>query len=174
MLEVEAPVFSDNRGFFTEIHSQRNWAACGFKEEFRQDNLSKSRKGTLRGLHYQLEPHGMGKFIRVLSGAVYDVAVDLREGSPTFGKSIGRTLSAENGLGLWIPAGLAHGFLALEDDTLAFYKCSNVWMPESERTLFYNDPAVGIAWPSEPTTITEKDAKAPLLKDVDRNFTYQP
>ncbi len=172
ILEIRPKLFSDERGFFTETYNQDVWEAEGFSETFRQDCLSLSCKGTLRGMHYQLDPHGMGKLVRVLRGAVYDVGVDVRKGSPTFGKWIGRELSEENGLALWIPVGFAHGFVALADDTLVYYKCSATHAPDAERSLSYKDPAVGIEWPLQPTVITDKDEHAPLLKDADYNFVY--
>ena len=172
VLVAETGIFRDHRGFFTETYSRKVWEDAGFKESFVQDNLSMSAKGTLRGMHYQLNPHGMGKLVRAVSGSVFDAAVDLREGSPTFGKWVGRTLSAENGLALWVPIGFAHGFVALEDDTLVSYKCTGMHTPEAERSLLYDDPDVRIAWPLEPTIISTKDAAAPSLKDAEYNFTF--
>ena len=170
VLVVRTAVFRDDRGFFTETYSQPKWHEAGYKEEFVQDNLSLSSRGTLRGMHYQIEPHAMGKLIRTIRGAVYDVAVDLRKNSPTFSKWVGYTLSAENGLALWIPPGFAHGFLALEDNTTVYYKCTNVYTPQAERALAYNDPTVGIEWPIEPLHISEKDAAAPYLNQAEFNF----
>ncbi|MBN2311018.1 MAG: dTDP-4-dehydrorhamnose 3,5-epimerase [Candidatus Hydrogenedentes bacterium] len=172
VLIVECGVFRDERGFFSETYNQDIWHAAGFTRPFVQDNLSLSVKGTLRGLHYQILPHGMGKLVRAVTGAVFDVAVDLRRGSPTFGRWIGQTLSAENGLALWVPEGFAHGFVALEDDTYVYYKCTGTHAPEAERALRYNDPDVGVDWPTAPTVISDKDAAAPLLGEVETNFTY--
>lgn len=172
-LEVKTGQFVDDRGFFTETYSLPVWTAAGFEEIFVQDNLSKSSKGTLRGMHYQLSARGIGKLVRVVSGAIFDVAVDLRKGSPSFGKWVGRTLSAENGLSLWVPVGFAHGFVALEDDTLVWYKCTGAHAPEAERSLRYNDPSVAVEWPLEPTTISQKDADAPLLADAEYDFVYE-
>lgn len=174
VLEIEVKVFSDHRGSFTETYNYDTWRAKGFEESFVQDNLSRSCKGVLRGMHYQIEPRPMGKLVRALQGAVFDVAVDLRQGSPTFGKWVGRELSAENNLMLWIPAGFAHGFVALEDDTLVYYKCNGTYAPEAERALNYADPEVGIDWPIEPTVISEKDAAAPGLQKSEHNFSYAP
>jgi dTDP-4-dehydrorhamnose 3,5-epimerase len=171
VLEVSGPIFEDDRGFFCEIHNQRAWAEAGFEHRFVQDNMSMSRRGTLRGMHYQIDPHAMGKYICVLRGSIFDVAVDLRRGADTFGQWVGRTLSGANHVGMWIPAGFAHGFVALEDETLVYYKCTNTYHPASERSVAYNDPAIGIEWPIPPTVITPKDAQAPLLKDADYNFT---
>lgn len=174
VLIVETRFFKDERGFFTETYSKKNWSAEGFEENFLQDNMSLSSKGTLRGMHYQIEPHGMGKLIRAVSGSIYDVAVDLREGSPTFGKWVGRTLSAENGLGMWVPVGFAHGFLALEESTLIYYKCTNTYAPESERSIHYADPAIAIEWPMQPTSLSPKDEVAPPLAEAEYNFRYAP
>lgn len=172
IFEVSGRAFKDERGYFTEIFADRAWADAGFVEVFVQDNLSVSSKGTLRGMHYQIEPHGQGKFVRVLNGSVYDVAVDLRRGSPTFGKWVGRTLSAENLVGLWVPVGFAHGFIALEDDSLVLYKCTSLYEPASERSLAYNDSDVGIDWPMAPAIISEKDAAAPKLVEAEYNFQF--
>ena len=172
VLEIESPVFRDDRGYFTEVHNAGAWAEAGFDHTFVQDNMSVSAKGTLRGLHYQVNPDGQGKLVRALRGSVFDVAVDIREGSPTFGKWVGRTLSEDNGLALWVPVGFAHGFLVLEDNTQILYKCTHFYTPEAERTIVYNDPAIGIEWPFEPTELKERDAEAPGLHEAERNFTY--
>ena len=172
VLVAETGISRDRRGFFTETYSEKVWEEAGFKETFVQDNLSMSAKGVLRGMHYQVNPHGMGKLVRAVAGSVFDVAVDLRRGSPTFAKWVGRTLSGENGLALWVPVGFAHGFVALEDDTLVSYKCTCMHTPEAERSLSYKDPEVGIKWPLEPTIISDKDRKAPGLKDAEYYFTF--
>jgi len=172
VLVVKTGQFDDDRGFFTETYSAPVWKAGGFEEIFVQDNLSRSRKGTLRGMHYQLSARGMGKLVRVVHGAIFDVAVDLRRGSPTFGKWVGRKLSAENGLSLWVPVGFAHGFVALEDETLVWYKCTDSHAPEAERSLNYNDPTVAVRWPLVPTIISPKDEQAPLLADAEYDFVH--
>jgi dTDP-4-dehydrorhamnose 3,5-epimerase len=172
VLELEVAIARDDRGYFTEIHSEVEFAKAGLKLAFRQDNVSLSARGTLRGMHYQLEPHGMGKLVRALRGAIFDVAVDLRQGSPTFGKWVGRELTASNGRALWVPVGFAHGFLALEDETLVLYKCTNVHTPEAERSLSYRDAAVAVKWPVEPTRISPKDLDAPALAKAEHNFVY--
>ena len=169
---VESPVFGDKRGYFTEIFVAHTFAEAGLPSVFVQDNLSKSSKGTLRGLHYQIEPHAQGKLVYALAGSVFDVAVDLRRGSPTFGKCVGQELRGGSGIALWIPAGFAHGFIALEDDSLLFYKCNGPWARSAERSLAYNDPAIGIEWPIAPTTISPKDAGAPTLDKAEYNFHY--
>ena len=173
VLEVRTGLFEDDRGFFTETYSEPVWQAEGFDEVFVQDNLSRSRKGTLRGMHYQLASAGMGKLVRVVQGAVFDVAVDLRKGSPSFGRWVGRTLSGDNGLALWVPAGFAHGFAALEDDTFVWYKCTGSHAPEAERSLNYADPQVAIEWPIEPTIISKKDADAPMLGSAETDFVHE-
>jgi dTDP-4-dehydrorhamnose 3,5-epimerase len=173
LLIVKTGVFHDDRGFFSESYSRPMWAEAGFTETFVQDNLSRSRKGTLRGMHYQIEPDGMGKLVRCVQGSVYDVAVDLRKGSPTYGKWHGLELSGDNHLSFWVPAGFAHGFVALEDNTLVHYKCTTYHAPARERALNYACPKVGIHWPMTPTVITQKDADAPELDQVDTNFVWQ-
>ncbi len=172
VLEVRTGLFEDDRGFFTETYSLPMWKAGGFSGVFVQDNLSRSAKGTLRGMHYQLSSHGMGKLVRVVQGAVFDVAVDLRKGSPSFGKWVGRTLTGDDSMSLWIPEGFAHGFVALEEDTLVWYKCTGAHAPDAERSLHYADPKVAIDWPHEPSIISQKDADAPMLADAEYDFVY--
>lgn len=170
--EVHAGVFEDDRGMFMEAYNAATWSQAGFPGVFVQDNVSVSKAGTLRGLHYQIEPHGMGKLIRAMRGAILDVAVDIRTGSPTFGKWVARKLTAANKLALWVPSGFAHGFIALEDDTMVWYKCTSTHAPESERSIRYNDPAIGIDWGMEPSFISGKDAIAPLMAEAEYNFAY--
>ena len=170
VLIVETGFFHDERGFFTETYSERVWREQGFTETFLQDSMSLSARGTLRGMHYQLAPHGMGKLVRALTGSIFDVAVDLRKGSPSFGQWYGRELSGANGLALWIPVGFAHGFVALEDNTLVHYKCTTTHAPESERSLSYRCPRVNVAWPMEPSIVSKKDAEAPGLDEAEYNF----
>jgi len=170
VLIVKTGVFKDDRGYFSESYSKRMWAEAGFEEDFVQDNLSCSKKGTLRGLHYQILPEGMGKLVRCVRGAIFDVAVDLRAASPTFGKWVGRELTGENHLSLWVPVGFAHGFVALEEDSIVHYKCSGHHAPDCERSLNYADPDVGIEWPLSPTIISQKDQDAPMLEQAEYNF----
>ncbi|MFA7692300.1 MAG: dTDP-4-dehydrorhamnose 3,5-epimerase [Candidatus Hydrogenedentes bacterium] len=172
VLEIYTPAFSDERGFFSETYNQTAWEQSGFSQSFLQDNLSMSCKGALRGMHYQLNPYGMGKLIRVLTGAVYDVAVDLRKGSPTFGQWMARTLDDATPMWLWIPAGFAHGFLALQDQTRVYYKCTQRYNRESERAIRYNDPDLDILWPAAAAVISKKDSQAPLFKDAEYNFSF--
>lgn len=169
---VETGLARDDRGFFSEIYSEPMYAEADFRERFVQDNVSKSARGVLRGLHYQLDPYGMGKLVMPLRGAIFDVAVDLRRGSPTFGQWYGRTLEAEGREALWVPVGFAHGFLSLAGDTLVLYKCSGVHTPEAERSLHFADPQVNIEWPEDPRIVSEKDQAAPSLDEAEYNFTY--
>ena len=143
-------------------------------EQFVQDNMSSSVKGTLRGLHYQLEPYGQGKLVRVFKGAVFDVAVDIRRNSPTFGQWVGVELTAENKLSLWIPAGFAHGFCVLSDIAEFTYKCTSVYTPSAERGIIWNDPEINVAWPvdGELVILSEKDKGNPFLRDADINYYY--
>jgi dTDP-4-dehydrorhamnose 3,5-epimerase len=161
----EPRIFTDDRGTFFESFNDRAFRdVTGFTGTFVQDNHSTSRKGVLRGLHYQLAPHAQGKLVRVVGGAAYDVAVDIRRGSPTFGKWAGLELSAANRRQLWIPPGFAHGFLALEDDTQFLYKTTDFWHAQSERSLRWDDPAIAITWPLTAQPIqSQKDAVAPVL-----------
>ncbi|MFO0829777.1 MAG: dTDP-4-dehydrorhamnose 3,5-epimerase [Phycisphaerales bacterium] len=156
---LEPNVFGDARGFFVETWSRRAFDAIGLPLEFVQDNWSRSRRGILRGLHYQLR-HPQGKLVRVTQGEVFDVAVDLRRSSPTFGKWVGATLSAENFRAMYVPPGFAHGFLVTSESADFQYKCTDVYAPEWERTIAWNDPTLAIPWPlapgSEPT-LSEKD-----------------
>jgi len=155
---IEPRVFGDERGFFFESWNRRTLAAAGLDADFVQDNHSRSGRGVLRGLHYQIE-HAQGKFVRVVSGEVFDVAVDLRRCSPTFGHWVGAVLSAQNKHALWVPPGFAHGFVVVSETADFLYKTTDYWYPAHERTLLWNDPALGIAWPLAGTpTIAAKDA----------------
>jgi dTDP-4-dehydrorhamnose 3,5-epimerase len=164
---IEPRVFGDERGFFFESWNARAFAAAGLPATFVQDNHSRSARGVLRGLHYQLE-HAQGKLVRVTAGEVYDVVVDLRRNSPTFGRSFGLILSAANWRMLWVPPGFAHGFLALSEYAEFLYKTTDYWYPEHERTLLWNDPALGIDWPlSGAPILTAKDAAGTPLAAAD-------
>ncbi|MET1115351.1 MAG: dTDP-4-dehydrorhamnose 3,5-epimerase [Comamonas sp.] len=158
----EPRVFGDARGFFFESFNQKLFdAATGGKYEFVQDNHSRSSKGVLRGLHYQLPPHAQGKLVRVVQGAVFDVAVDVRRSSPTFGQWVGAELSAENHKQLWVPPGFAHGFVVLSDTADFLYKTTNYYAPEHERCIAWNDPQLAIEWPlSIEPSLSGKDALA--------------
>jgi dTDP-4-dehydrorhamnose 3,5-epimerase len=158
VLVVEPRVFADDRGFFFESWNARTLADAGIDATFVQDNHSHSRRGVVRGLHYQIE-HAQGKLLRVVAGEVYDVVVDLRKSSPTFGRSFGVALSAQNWKMLWVPPGLAHGFLAVSNSVDFLYKTTDYWFPQHERTLLWNDRALGIAWPDVgPPILAAKDA----------------
>ena len=161
VLIFEPKVFGDERGFFFESFNQKVFEeAVGRKVEFVQDNHSKSGKGVLRGLHYQLEPYAQGKLVRCVDGEVFDVAVDIRKSSPTFGKWVGVNLSAENKRQLWIPEGFAHGFLVLSETAEFVYKTTNYYYSESDRGIIWNDPMLKIQWPLEVEPIlSEKDQK---------------
>jgi dTDP-4-dehydrorhamnose 3,5-epimerase len=166
VLILEPKVFGDERGFFLESYNKRSFReATGIEAEFVQDNHSSSRRGVLRGLHYQIR-QAQGKLVRVISGEVFDVAVDLRRGSPSFGKSASFTLDAAGKRMAWIPAGFAHGFLVLSDEAQFLYKATDYYAPQHERTLLWNDPALGIRWPlqGEPL-LAEKDRRGvPLAR----------
>ena len=167
LLIIEPRVFGDARGFFMETWNAGAFAGVGLDLAFVQDNHSRSQKGVLRGLHFQ-NPSPQGKLVRVTNGAVFDVAVDLRASSPTFGKWVGVELSAQNKRMFWVPEGFAHGFLTLEDDTDFLYKCTAPYAPQSEHTLAWDDPAVGIEWPVAglDPIISDKDTRGLCLADV--------
>lgn len=169
VLIFEPKVFGDDRGFFFESFSQKVFEeAVGRKVEFVQDNHSKSSKGVLRGLHYQLEPHAQGKLVRCVVGEVFDVAVDIRKSSPTFGKWVGVNLSAENKRQLWIPEGFAHGFLVLSDTAEFVYKTTNYYHPQSDRGVIWNDKDIGIKWPKfSEIILSGKDKLHPTLNDAE-------
>lgn len=170
VLVLEPNVFGDERGFFMESYNRRAFnAAIGHEVEFVQDNHSRSAQGVLRGLHYQLPPHAQGKLVRVTSGRVFDVAVDVRRSSPRFGQWTGVELTGENRQQLWIPPGFAHGFLVLSDCADFLYKTTAYYSPERERAVRWNDPAIGIAWPSAGTApvLSAKDSVAPLLANTE-------
>ncbi len=169
VLLIEPKVFGDDRGFFFESFNQQAFnEATGLDADFVQDNHSKSAKNVLRGLHYQLPPKAQGKLVRVVAGEVFDVAVDIRKGSPSFGQWVGKVLSAENKLQMWVPAGLAHGFLVLSSSAEFLYKTTDYYSPEHERSIAWNDPALAIDWPLIETSaiLSPKDAAAPLLADA--------
>ncbi|ENK3380155.1 dTDP-4-dehydrorhamnose 3,5-epimerase [Escherichia albertii] len=161
VLIFEPKVFGDERGFFFESFNQKVFEeAVGRKVKFVQDNHSKSSKGVLRGLHYQLEPYAQGKLVRCVVGEVFDVVVDIRKSSPTFGRWIEVILSAENKKQLWVPEGFAHGFLTLQDNTEIIYKTTSYYSPNHERSIIWNDKELSIRWPNEPNIISQKDSVA--------------
>ncbi len=168
VLVVEPDVFGDHRGFFFESFNQRDWKEqTGLDTEFVQDNHSRSIKGVLRGLHYQIQ-QPQGKLVRVVVGEVFDVAVDLRRSSATFGQWVGMVLSAENKKQFWVPAGFGHGFMVLSAEAEFLYRTTDYWAPEYERSIIWNDPTIGITWPDSCAPIlSEKDKKAVTLADAE-------
>ena len=166
---IEPRVFEDSRGFFMESWEARKFGAAGIRASFVQDNHSASRQWVLRGLHYQMR-RPQGKLVRVLDGTVFDVAVDIRRSSPTFGKWVGQHLSSANRLMMWIPPGFAHGFLALSERAEFLYKCTEFYDPDDERTLLWNDPQIGIEWPLAPgiePLLSAKDLAGSELSDAE-------
>jgi dTDP-4-dehydrorhamnose 3,5-epimerase len=168
---IEPQVFADSRGFFMELWNELRYNEAGLKAPFVQDNLSRSRRGTLRGLHFQ-NPRAQGKLVSVLEGEVFDVAVDLRRSSPTFGRWHGLRLSSQNRLQFFVPPGLAHGFQVLSETALFTYKCTEFYSPKDEWTLRWNDPDLDVKWPIETPMLSEKDRQGLLLRQLpeDRLF----
>lgn len=167
VLLVKPTLFGDSRGFFMEVYHQQKFAECGLPQPFVQDNLSRSQQGVLRGLHYQLN-NPQGKLVTVMTGEIFDVAVDVRRSSPTFGQWVGQILSDQNRFALYIPPGFAHGFSVLSPVADVFYKCTDFYDPGSERTLLWNDPAIGIDWSLTVAPIlSEKDQKGLCLTHVE-------
>lgn len=171
VLVIEPDVFGDDRGWFSESYNKKKLSDLGLNIDFVQDNHSmSSQKGTLRGLHFQNNPHAQSKLIRCTKGAVLDVAVDLRKDSPTYKQWISIELTAENKKQFFIPKGFAHGFLTLTDDVEFQYKVDDYYNKESDRSIRFDDPEIGVDWGMEKPTLSEKDKSAPLLKDSDVNF----
>lgn len=172
LLIIEPRIFTDERGYFYESYNQKAYNEAGIKSVFVQDNESKSTKGTIRGLHYQLNPYSQSKLVQVNEGVVFDVAVDLRKDSPTFGQWFGVELSAENKRQFFIPKGFAHGFSVLSETAVFSYKCDNFYQPDAEKGIIYNDPALNIDWkiPNTDVLISPKDKIHPLFKDAEINF----
>ena len=170
LLIIEPKVFKDERGYFFESFKKNIFENYGIKLNFVQDNISKSKKGTIRGLHYQIGENAQGKLCQVIAGRVIDVAVDIRFNSPTFGKHFSIELSEENHLQLFIPPGFAHGFSVLSDEAIFSYKCTAYYSKEDERSILYNDPDLNIDWQIENPVVSEKDLKAKLFKNIDRDF----
>ena len=166
---LKPKVFQDARGYFIETYSEHRYQACGIDCHFVQDNESMSMRGVLRGLHYQVAPHAQAKLIRVVRGAVLDVAVDIRKGSPTFGKYVMEELSEQNKQQISIPHGFAHGFLVLEDNTILSYKCDAFYNTQYERGIRWDDPQIAIPWPKldVPFMLSDKDQKQPFLADIE-------
>jgi dTDP-4-dehydrorhamnose 3,5-epimerase len=168
--------FDDDRGFFMETYKKSDFVKAGIASEFGQDSFSLSRKGVIRGLHYQLEPMAQGKLLRALSGAIFEVAVDIRKGSPTFGKWTGALLSTEESSVMWIPPGFAAGMVTLEDRSQLAYKTTAEYSKPHERGILWNDPEIGIKWPGGFTKpiVSEKDQLHPRLRNAEINFVYDP
>jgi dTDP-4-dehydrorhamnose 3,5-epimerase len=165
VLIIEPVVFKDSRGFFMETYHQKRYEESGINPFFVQDNISFSVRGTLRGLHYQ-HPHAQAKVVQVIAGEIFDVAVDMRRGSPNFGQWTGVRLSGENKRQIYIPEGFAHGFCVLSETAIFTYKCSDFYTPDCERGIFWSDPALGIDWPVKDPLISPKDSQFTSLKDV--------
>lgn len=173
---IEPKVFGDHRGWFFESFRLDEFAAHGFDRVFVQDNMSSSTRNVVRGLHYQLDPHAQGKLVRVVRGEVFDVAVDIRIGSPTFGAWVGCTLSASNKQSMYVPPGFAHGFCVLSDIAEFHYRCTAYYSPSHERGILWNDPAIGIQWPvkAADAILSGKDAACPPLAQAENNFVWKP
>jgi dTDP-4-dehydrorhamnose 3,5-epimerase len=169
---VEAKAFPDARGFFAETYKASEFEAHGIPHRFVQDNLSHSVRGVLRGLHYQKDPAAQGKLVLAVRGEIFDVAVDLRRGSPTYGRWVAEVLSGENHRMLWVPPGFAHGFLVLSDEADVLYKVTAEYAPELDRGIRWDDPTIGVAWPIRTPILSPKDAAAPLLAEADCDFVY--
>jgi dTDP-4-dehydrorhamnose 3,5-epimerase len=170
---VRPRVFDDGRGYFLELYKHSDFAAAGIREHLVQDNYSKSAKGVLRGLHYQKDPKAQGKLVMCLQGGIYDVAVDIRRGSPHYGKWTGVELTAENRLMLYVPPGFAHGFQVLTDAAEVLYKCTGEYSPSDDRGIIWSDDEIGIAWPLSDPLLSAKDKLHPLLRDADNNFRWR-
>jgi dTDP-4-dehydrorhamnose 3,5-epimerase len=171
---IEYEKFNDPRGFFMETYRKNDFAEHGIKLPFVQDNYSRSGRGVLRGLHYQKNPFAQGKLVLVLKGEVYDVGVDIRKGSPTYGRWIGEVLSSENRKMLYLPPGLAHGFCVLSEEVDFFYKVTADYAPDLDRGFAWNDPEIGIEWPISDPILSQRDRRLPPLRDADNNYTFRP
>jgi len=171
---IKPTCHKDHRGFFAETYSRKKYLEYGIDIEFVQDNHSISKEvGTLRGLHFQSPPHAQAKLVRCGRGALFDVTVDIRRGSPTYGKWEGYELTAENGYQLYVPIGFAHGFMTLKQESEIVYKCSNYYAPESEKSISWKDPDINICWPKlDKPILSKKDAGAPILEDFESPFIY--
>ncbi|MFP4642335.1 MAG: dTDP-4-dehydrorhamnose 3,5-epimerase [Chloroflexota bacterium] len=167
---VEPRVFGDERGFFMETYKMPDFVAAGIDAHFPQDNHSRSTKGVLRGLHYQNPPYAQGKLVRAVRGEIFDVAVDIRKGSPTYGRWVSAVLSEENKNMLYVPEGFAHGFCVLSDIAEVMYKATNVYSPESEAGIIWNDEELNIQWPIQEPVLSDKDQQWPRLRDADNKF----
>lgn len=174
LVVVDPRVMGDERGSFLEVYKHSEFARNGIAEHFVQDNYSRSARTVLRGLHYQLDPKAQGKLVRCVKGRIFDVAVDIRLGSPTYARWTGIELSEANNLMLYLPAGFAHGFLALSDGVEVLYKCTEEYSPAHDRGIIWNDPEIGIDWPIREPLLSEKDRRHPLLRDAENTFRFRP
>lgn len=174
LVMIEPRVFADSRGSFFETYRRSDFEQAGIKELFVQDNCARSSRGVLRGLHFQAPPRAQGKLVRCISGTIYDVAVDIRQGSPAYGRWAGVELSGENNRMLYLPPGFAHGFLVLSASAEVLYKCTDEYAPENDRGIIWNDPAIGITWPEQHPLLSEKDRRLPRLSGAENGFRYAP
>ncbi|MDQ3022451.1 MAG: dTDP-4-dehydrorhamnose 3,5-epimerase [Bacteroidota bacterium] len=172
VLFIEPDFFADARGFFFESYNKKKYEQEGLNFNFVQDNISKSEKNTIRGLHYQVGNNVQGKLCQVITGSVLDVAVDIRFGSPTFGKHFSLILSGDNHKQIWIPPGFAHGFSVLTEEAIFSYKCTAFYSKQDERSILYNDPDLKINWQTDQPIVSEKDLKAELLKNIEKDFYF--
>ncbi len=169
---IEPTFFNDERGVFAETFKLSDFKTAGIKYDFVQDNYSKSKKGVIRGMHYQLDPMAQGKLVRVVHGKIFDAVIDLRKNSPYYCKWVGVILSEENRLMLWVPPGFAHGFLALEDNSEVIYKTTKEYAPGLDRGIIWDDKKIGIKWPIKNPMPSGKDAKLPSFENIENNFEY--
>lgn len=172
ILEINPDVYGDSRGYFFEAFNFNRFLLNDIETSFVQDNISKSSRGTIRGLHYQIGDRAQGKLCQVITGRVLDIALDIRFGSPTFGKYVALELSEDNHTQLWIPPGFAHGFSVLSDEAIFMYKCTEFYSKEHERTILYNDPTLKINWRVDNPVISEKDLNGKTLNEIEQDFTY--
>ncbi|MCB0725593.1 MAG: dTDP-4-dehydrorhamnose 3,5-epimerase [Ignavibacteriae bacterium] len=172
VLLIEPRIFPDERGFFFESYNEERYVQEGVDVSFVQDNVSKSKRGTIRGLHYQVGEYAQGKLCQVVKGRVLDVAADIRHGSPTYGEYAEAELTEDNHMQIWIPPGFAHGFSVLSDEAIFLYKCTAYYNKESERSIMYNDPDLRIDWRVEAENISEKDMQGVAFKDIGKDFVY--
>jgi dTDP-4-dehydrorhamnose 3,5-epimerase len=172
LLLIQPKIFGDDRGFFFETYKYSEFSAAGITAHLVQDNYSKSTRGVLRGLHYQVMPKAQGKLVMCMKGGIYDVAVDIRKGSPQYGKWAGVELTDQNRRMLYVPPGFAHGFQVISDTAEVMYKCTDEYSPSDDRGIIWNDPDINIAWPLKDPVLSGKDKLHPLLRDADNNFLW--
>ncbi len=172
VVHIQPRIFSDSRGSFLETFKQSDFVQNGINENFVQSNLSHSAKGTLRGLHYQKDPSAQGKLVLAVSGVIFDVAVDVRKGSPNFGKWVSRTLTSARKDMLFIPEGFAHAFCVVSEEADVMYFCTREYAPRDEAGIIWNDPQIAVTWPTKAPLLSEKDTRLPLLAQADNNFIY--